>query len=173
MVLAGAAVLAGCSGARPPGLLVQSAELTERTDAGMVITFTMLADNQNPDPLPLRDATYTVSLGGQRVFSGTRSAQATVSRFGTQTFTLPASVPAALASSASQEPFVISGSIKYLVPGALAETLFDIHVIRPSTDFGGRGLVDLSTVKTPPAPEIPGTKPQPKTPVDSPGPSPD
>ena len=165
-------LLSGCSSTQAPGLVVQSAELTERTDAGMVITFTIVADNANDEALPLRDATYTVSLDGKQVFSGTRSAQATVRRFGTQTFTLPAAVPLDGPPPTGIEPFQISGRLKYLVPGALAETLFDIHVRRPSTYFHGTGTVDLTTVKVPPPPEIPGVKAV-KPPVDSPGPSPD
>lgn len=161
---------AGCSSTRPPGLTIQSAELTEQTDAGMVVTFTVLADNPNPDALPLRDAQYTVSLAGKPVFSGVRSAQATVRRFGTQTFTLPAAIPATPAGR-GVEPFEISGKLTYLVPGALAETLFDIHVLRPSTSFGGKGDVDLSRLTPPAKPQAPETAPEPSP--DAPGPSPD
>jgi len=163
---------AGCS-TQPPHLSLQSAALTERTDAGMVVSFTMLADNPNGDALRLRDASYTVWLADKPVFSGVRSAQATVARYGTQTFTLPAAFPLAAAPSAGTQPVRVSGTLKYLVPGALAETLFDVHVMRPSTDFRGTGVVDLSTVQPPAAPEIPGTKPPPKAPSDAPGPSPD
>jgi hypothetical protein len=164
--------LAGCS-TQPPRISVQSAALTDRTDAGMVVNFTMLADNPNSEALPLRDASYTVWLGDKPVFSGVRSAQATVARFGTQTFTLPAAVPAAQAPFAGNQSFRIAGKVKYLVPGALAETLFDVHVVRPSTDFRGSGVVDLSAVQQPPAPEARGVKPAPKPPVDPEGPSPD
>jgi hypothetical protein len=165
-------VAPGCSSVRAPSLTVESAKLTERTDAGMVITFTVLADNPNGQALPLRDATYTVWLADKPVFSGTRSAQATVSRYGTQTFALPAAVPLSGSPSVGTEPFRITGRLMYIVPGALAETLFDIHVRRPSTHFHGDGTVDLSTVAVPPPPVIPGTKP-PKPAVETPGPSPD
>lgn len=164
-------LLAGCS-AQPPRISVQSAALTERTDAGMVVNFTMLADNPNGDPLPLRDAAYTVWLADKPVFTGVRSAQATVARYGTQTFTLPAAFPVGAAPAGGTQAFRVSGTLKYLVTGALAETLFDVHVLRPSTDFHGVGVVDLSTVQAPPVPEVPGAKPA-KPPVDSPGPSPD
>jgi hypothetical protein len=109
------------------------------------------------------------------VFSGLRSAQATVSRYGTQTFTLPAAIPVSSgAAGTGTEPYVLHGTLKYLVAGALAETLFDIHVLRPSTDFRGAGVVDLSTVVKPKELEItgPGAK-KPAKPEDSPGPSPD
>jgi hypothetical protein len=158
---------------------VQSADVTERTDDGIVVTFTMLADNPNSVPLPLRDASYSVTLNGKPVFSGIRSAQATVRRFGTQTFTLPAAVPMAKDAAGGMQPYVLHGSVKYLVAGALAETLFDIHVRRPSTDFRGSGIVDLSTVKAPAEREITGpgpkrsAKPPATPPTDSPGPSPD
>jgi hypothetical protein len=172
--------VAGCSSTRAPLLSVQSADVTERTDDGIVVTFTMLADNPNPEPLPLRDASYSVTLAGKPVFSGTRSAQATVRRYGTQTFDLPAAFPIPKDGAAGTQPYVLHGTVKYLVAGALAETLFDIHVRRPSTDFRGSGVVDLSTVKAPTSPEIPGAKPPAKPPAkpatppeEPPGPSPD
>jgi hypothetical protein len=155
-------LLGGCTSTRPPKLTVTSAALTERTADGMVLTFTVEADNMNPDPLPLRDVTYQVTLDGHSVFGGVRSAEATVRRFGTQSFTLPAAVPLSGPAPEGTVPYTIQGSIKYLVPGALAETLFDIHVIRPSTDFAGAGVVDLSTVQGAPA------APPPAPPKDSP-----
>jgi hypothetical protein len=164
-------LLAGCS-TQPPRISVQSAALTERTDAGMVVNLTMLADNPNSDALPLRDVTYTVWLADKPVFAGVRSAQATVARYGTQTFALLAAFPLDAAPAGGTQPFRVSGTLRYLVPGALAETLFDVHVLRPSTEFRGSGIVDLSTVQAPPAPEVPGVKPPP-APSDAPGPSPD
>src|SRR5690349_10130405 len=104
-------LLAGCS-TQPPRISVQSAALTERTDAGMVVNFTMLADNPNGAALPLRDASYTVWLADKPVFSGVRSAQATVARYGTQTFTLPAAFPLATAPSAGNQSFRLAGKLK-------------------------------------------------------------
>jgi hypothetical protein len=142
----------GCSGPAPK-LSVLDAQVTEQTDAGMVVTFTMMADNPSGEALPLRDVEYEVSLHGKPVFKGTRSAQATVRRFGTQDFTLPCAIPLSPDQPAPSGtvPYTIQGTITYLVPGALAEALFDMDVLRPTTSFEGRGVVDLSA-KSQPAP---------------------
>jgi hypothetical protein len=140
------ATLVGCAGKPAPKLTVTGAQLTERTEAGMVVTFTIHADNASDEPLPLRDVKYEVSLHGKPVFKGTRSAQATVRRYGTQDFTLPAAIPLSpdQPPPTGTVPYTVKGSITYLVPGALAEALFDMEVLQPSTGFAGRGVVDLS-----------------------------
>ncbi len=138
LFLAPALLLAACSGQPAPRLSVTSAAITEQTDAGTVITFTIHADNTTAEPLPLRDVEYEVSLHGRPVFKGTRSAQATVRAYGTQDFTLPAAIPAQLETPAA---YTIRGSITYLVPGALAKALFDLNVLKPTTEFSGRGVV--------------------------------
>ncbi len=135
--------LPACTSTRPPDFTITSASVTQRTDSGVVINFNVMADNRNGDALPLREVEYDVELDGKTVFRGTRSAEATVRRYGTQEFTLPAAVPVRLLPDGSAVPFTVKGRVTYLVPGALAETLFDIDVIRPSTPFSGDGVVDL------------------------------
>ncbi len=118
LILAFLVLGAGGCATHAPTFVVTSADLTERTADGMVITFTILADNPNSDALPLRDATYSVSLRGKKVFSGVRSAQVTIGRYGTQTFTLPAAIPLSGGEGPGDtEPYVLHGSIKYLVAG--------------------------------------------------------
>jgi hypothetical protein len=143
-------MLVGCSGQPAPRLSVIDASMTERSDSGMVVTFTVQADNATGHEVPLRDVEYEVLFHGRPVFRGTRSAQATVRRYGTQDFTLPIAIPAGGNESLTGAvPYTLKGKVTYLVPGALAEALFDMDVVRPSTDFEGRGVVDLSSPATP------------------------
>lgn len=137
-----AGLLGGCaSSTRAPELTVTSAEVSQRSADGAVILFSVHADNANPDQLPLRDVEYDVALDGQKVFHGSRSAEATVRRYGTQDFYLPAAVPTDRMPEGREVRYTIKGRLTYLVPGALAETLFDMDVIRPSTGFRGEGIV--------------------------------
>jgi len=148
--LTGLVVIApGCSSTRPPQMSVRSGTLTQHSENGVVLTFELEADNPNPDPLPLEDLSYEVFLDGQSVFRGTRSAQATVRRFGRQRITLPAAIPrsADQPSMAGVRQYELRGRITYLKPGALAKTLFDIDVLRPSAGFVTTGSVDLSSVE--------------------------
>ena len=134
----------GACGSQSPTIRVLSAQLAERTDQGAVIQFVIEADNPNEDALPLQDVTYSVDLDGKTVFSGTRSAESTIRRFGRQQVRLPAAF--AVPQGTSLPPvahYRISGDVVYVVPGAIAETLFDQEVIRPSASFSGEGTVEL------------------------------
>lgn len=174
IVLFGAlTLLAGCQSIAPPALSVTGAQAGERTPDGVSMIITLDATNSNDVALPLRDVVYTVDIDGQRVFEGTRSPEATLRRSGTQQIKLPAVVnitrsgDSALASSR----FRVSGTMRYITPGQIAEILFDTGVRVPSVSFSGEGDVNLSAAKAfAPAPgatyvPLPDTAPPPESPV--------
>ena len=136
--LSAVSVLAGCSGTLAPSLSVLGGSVKERGPNATVVEFIIDADNANPDALPLQEVEYTVSRDGVVVFSGKRSAEAIIRRYGRQQFVLPA----AFTSEQSPEgEYRISGTATYIAPGALAETLFDQAIVRPSVDFSGTATV--------------------------------
>lgn len=146
LALAGAALVLPACGYDSPKVSLASARASERTDEGAAMVFTLSAENSNDVPLPLRDVEYSVELNGQRVFTGTRSAEATLRREGTQSFRLPAVVNLAQTPiSLGPARFRIVGTMQYVTPGQLAEVLFDSGVRVPSVEFSGEGEVDLST----------------------------
>lgn len=138
--------LAGC-GYTAPTLTIIEGRATERTPDGVAMLFTVEAANENDEGLPLRTVDYTVDLDGKRVFQGTRSPEATIRRRGVQRFTLPAVVNLAeapeFARHAGPNAYTVSGSVRYVTPGQLAEVLFDAGVHVPSVGFSGSGQVDL------------------------------
>lgn len=148
---AAALALAGCSGYRAPTLSVTGGGVAERTEQGVVVSFTVNASHDNGDVLPLREARYTLELNGATVFSGVRSAQCTLSRFGSQQFTIPAAVPAASLAglSGGSVSYRLSGSLSYVTPGALAELLYDTGVSRPTVGFSQQGTLDLTASPEP------------------------
>ena len=106
------------------------------------------ADNPNGVSLPLKNVTYTMALDGENVFTGTRSAEATIRRYGRQQISIPAVV--ALAPGQSVPPvshYTLNGQVVYEVTGAITQTLFDIESLEPTVSFSGEGTVEL-----PPAP---------------------
>lgn len=140
----------GCSTVETPQLTVVDARITEETDEGVMIEFTLEGVNENPQELPLREVTYTLSVDGRRVFSGQRSAEATLRRLGNQRFLLPAVVPAsAEVGPLPGSTYRVSGQAVYLAPGAIAELLFDSGVRRPRVSFSGTGTIgDNDAVST-------------------------
>ncbi len=137
----------GC-GHTPPTFEVVGARLAERTDDGVVLHFDLDATNTNQDELPLEVANYSLSIDGKRVFTGRRSPEATLRRFGTQRITLPAAIPLedpaeGDALTTGLHRYRLEGSITYLAPGVLADVLFDARVYRPSTRFRDQGQIDF------------------------------
>jgi len=131
---------AGCSGTQSPKLSVLGGSVKQRTEHAAVIDFMIDADNPNSEALPLQDVTYTVTKNGQTLFSGTRSAEAIIRRYGRQQFLLPASFELPAGATLEGE-YEVSGSLVYIAPGALAETLFDQQLVKPSVSFEGRATV--------------------------------
>lgn len=139
-------MFAGCASVSSPKLTVAGAAVGQRSDDGIALSFTLNGENSNDTGLPLRTVKYTVELGGETVFVGTRSPEATLRRLGTQQIVLPAVVRLADhpgIASRGQVPYRISGEVTYVAPGQIAEVLFDAGVSVPTTSFSGTGEVDL------------------------------
>lgn len=144
-----AAILGGCASYRAPEFSVTEARAGARSNDGVEMFFTLDARNDNDAALPLRDVEYRVELDGRTVFSGTRSAEATLRRLGTQKITLPAVVrldenaPVGARTGGATLPYRISGTVTYVTPGQIAEILFDTGVRVPTVGFEGEGQIAL------------------------------
>lgn len=138
-------LLVGCSAYDAPKIDVTGARITQETEEGVVIGFTLDATNTNEVDVPLERVRYTLRLNGQHVFSGTRSAEATVRRLGTQEITLPAAIDLARFDMPEGDlEYELSGSVVYITPGEIAQLLFDAGVRRPKSSFRQRGTLDFS-----------------------------
>lgn len=140
-------LLAGCESYAAPTLSLVNAEPTERTPDGCAMVFTLDARNSNEDALPLKTVEYQLDLNGREVFSGARSAEATLRRLGAQQLKLPAVValtPENQPLAAGVSRYRLSGSMYYVTPGRFAQTLFDARISTPSASFAFEGDIDLS-----------------------------
>ena len=137
------ALLAGCTGASAPSFRVLDASLTSETDDGYVVTFTLEGENANGFELPLREVDYRLELDGETVFTGRRSAEVTLAAGSTGEVRLPVSVPIVEGRGlpASME-YELSGRVTYVLPGAIAELLFDNQIRKPRVGFGERGVLE-------------------------------
>lgn len=149
-VLAGGLLLGGCSSTPAPTIHLIDVSTRETTPEGVVLEILLEADNTAERAIPLREVQYSLYIDGQLVFEGERSAEATIRRFGTQRVVLPAAfVPQTPAES--WKVYRVEGTMTYLVPGVLAEALFDADVVRPSVSFR------LEGESKPPAPSEPAS----------------
>jgi len=141
----GPAALSGCTRYAAPTLRTAGVSVADETAEGLVLAFSLDASNPNDVPLPLRDVHYSLWLEGQEVFTGVRSAQATLSRKGTGRIVLPAVVaiqPGRPAPSGVVR-YRLAGSLVYQTPGEIAQILFDTGVRRPTAQFADAGELDL------------------------------
>lgn len=143
------ALLACCSPYSAPALEIADVGITEQSSDGFVVSFRVLAENRNAEPLPLRTVRYSVSINGRSSFSGERDAEATVRRFGAQEFILPVAFRLGEEGDLSEiptsgVPYTISGSVEYETPGTIAEALFDSGIRRPTVSFSESGTLDFS-----------------------------
>ncbi len=138
-----AALLPACSGVVPPRFEAVGVRTGERTDEGLVLLFDLEATNDNPEPMQLQTAEYTLSIEGEEVFSGIRSPEASIRRFGTQRIELPAVIPFDRAIASGSPAYRIDGTFSYLEPGRLAEVLFDADVRVPKTTLAVSGVIDF------------------------------
>jgi hypothetical protein len=139
-----AAPLVGCSGYKAPGFRVAEVQLREQTETGTELLFVLEADNPNGKEIPLYEARYSVQLDGQQVFQGVRSPEVTLRRYATQRFVLPVSVPAGKMPPGTRVPYSFNASVTYIVPGAIAEILFDREITRPTSGVSDAGTLDFT-----------------------------
>lgn len=141
-----AAVCGGCSSYQAPALEIASVTAAQETEQGVVLSFGLNATNDNEVALPLKTVRYSLELDGETVFSGQRSAEATLRRKGTQRILLPAAFPWEAAGQFRTEghaSYRLSGELSYVTPGELAELLFDTGVRRPSVRFSEEGVIEF------------------------------
>lgn len=160
--LAGLAVAAvcllggGCGLTQSPSASIQGSQLVDRSDEA--VRFDVAARLVNPNPeesLELRILRYTVRLAGVGTYRGQRAAQATLAPGGEAVLQLPVVVPLdRLEPGTASLDWSVDGQLLYIAPGALAETLLDAGVRRPTIRFRGSGVVSLAASELPAAPLV-------------------
>lgn len=135
----------GCSSVTRPGVAIEGASFGASSDDAQVLDFALRLENENREPLELHEFHYTLMINGQTVYSGRRSAEATLSARGGKVIVIPAVVPrSSLSDAGSSIGYQLSGRLWYRSPGELADILFDSGLHRPSVGFGTQGDLELS-----------------------------
>jgi hypothetical protein len=138
-----ALVLGGCHGSsQPPAFTISKAQIADRSAQAAVVTFELVGDNPNRDPIRLTDVTYAVSLAGAPAFAGTRRAVTTLRAFGQNAIVLPApALTPNAAGIADGTPYTIRGTVGYIPPGTIPQTLYDAGIARPTVAFEQSGVI--------------------------------
>ncbi len=143
VLVAASSMMIGCSSVRAPRFETLGVREVEQTDTRAVYAFKVKATNPNKEPIPLREVSYTVSLGQGYTFSGVRSPETTLHTYGEHTFELPAVFEIPPANRSGLLDYTLNGSAKYVKPGKLAEVMFESKFSVPKAPFTLRGQVNF------------------------------
>lgn len=157
-------VLAGCKGTQHPTVSVVSARMNQTTEVAATVEVWLHLENPNPEPLELLEFDYSVDVDGRFVFQGKHSAQMTLAQNSTRDVEIPAVIPFEKTNWSGTVPegamIRVQGTLRYILPGAIAQTLFDTGVRRPRVSFKGEKPIEpaAATAATAPA-TIPAAAP--------------
>jgi hypothetical protein len=130
------ALLAGCAG--DPRITVTGVDRVVKGPSADEYAVRIRLENPTGDPLVLDRWNYSLETDTGR-YSGEWVASRTLPP-GTDT---ELAIPAVLSRDGTREAsrWRVNGSVRYLLPGRLAETLFDIGLSRPEAMFSGEGKI--------------------------------
>ncbi len=146
--------LAGCAG--DPRITVSGVDRVVKGPTADEYAVRIRLENPTGDPLVLDRWNYSLETDAGR-YSGEWVASRTLPP-GTDT---EVAIPAVIEHRGESSPsrWRVNGSVRYLLPGRLAETLFDMGLSRPEAMFSGEGQVAVREGATvPTAAPLPGTE---------------
>lgn len=146
--------LAGCAG--DPRITVSGVDRVVKGPTADEYAVRIRLENPTGDPLVLDRWNYSLQTDAGR-YSGEWVASRTLPP-GTDT---EVAIPAVVQHDGGAAPtrWRVNGSVRYLLPGRLAETLFDMGLSRPEAMFSGEGQIAAKEGATlPTAAPLPGTE---------------
>jgi hypothetical protein len=132
-----------------PDLRIVSAQLVERTADGVVINVEIEGANRTAKDMKLRSIHYWMDLNGERVFESERTPQATFPALGVQSFTVPVAAPRVALPAGDPATYHFGAKLQYLVPGPLADAMYDLNVRKPNVHITATGQIDLHAESAP------------------------
>lgn len=138
IVVGASALLFGCTPGASPVLDSASARIARTEGETAVLAVAVGARNPGTVALSLREVHYEVLVGGRGVFSGVRSAEATLGRFAERELNLPAPIAGEVRPG---ETFTVRGTLLYLPEGAAQGVLYDAGLINPGVGFQLSGRI--------------------------------
>lgn len=121
----------GC-GPRPPVARFAASRVVEVLPEAVAFEVEFELSNTNDEPIELLEYTYSVHVNGQAVYSGRASGARTLPRWSAVRAALPVVIRRDQLPGGGVVEWSLSGTLTYASPGALAETLQDSRLWRPS-----------------------------------------
>ena len=125
-----------------PTVQVDAVKVVDQTDQGARIEIPVTLTNTASVALPLVEASYTVSIDGQKPVTFKNRPNRTVPIGGTQTVTLPLVVAITGEGPLAGRSMAVAGSIIYEPPGEIRQLMTESSVPLPSASFRYRGELE-------------------------------
>ena len=135
-------IIQGC-GVRSPIARFKGAMVTQSTPEAIALTAQFEIANTNDEPLQLKFYNYTVTSGGRTVYRGMASAEQSVPRWSAMQSSIPIVIRREDMQGDGDTVWHLSGTLSYIPPKAMAETLLNIGIWEPSIQIRAEGVVDL------------------------------
>jgi hypothetical protein len=132
----------GC-GVRAPITQFQQSTTVEVTPEAVELQVEFEISNTNDKPLKLTSYRYTVQSDGSNVYLGKAAAEQTVPRWSSVRGSIPVVIRVDDFPGDNQIFWQLSGSLGYIPPTALAETLMKSGLWHPSTPVYAYGEVSI------------------------------
>lgn len=137
------ALLGACNPIRSPQIEHLGVREVELTPERAVYSFRFRATNPNDEALPLGEIRYELLMGGERVFEGLRSPEATLDTFGSREFEIPAVIDRSVINLSGVVDYTLSGYVTYIPPGRFRQELYRSRMRVPKSVFSIDGSVDV------------------------------
>ena len=134
-------IFQGC-GVRSPIAQFNGAIVTQSTPEAIALTAQFEIANTNDEPLQLKLYNYTVTSNGRTVYRGKASAEQSVPRWSTTQSSIPIVIRRADMKGAGETAWHLTGSLSYIPPKAISETLLKIGIWEPSIQVRANGVID-------------------------------
>jgi|TARA_B100000315_G_C14160828_1_gene399970 hypothetical protein len=135
----------GCS-VRQPIATYKEASVTQSTPEAIAFEVEFEIVNTNNIPLQLLMYNYRVTSNGEVVFVGFESAEKTIPRSSSIVDSLQVVIPREYVLGKDSCSWQLSGTLGYIPPKAISETLLDIGLWEPKTSVRGHGLVQVPDI---------------------------
>ena len=145
LLLCASCGLQACS-VREPIAQFETASIVQSTPEAIALSAEFEISNTNDEPLKLERYTYTVYSKGKEVYQAERAAELTVPRWTSMKSSIPIVIRREDLGVSEQAAWNLQGSITYIPPTALAETLLQTGLWTPTTTIRAHGAFTVPRV---------------------------
>jgi hypothetical protein len=132
----------GC-GVRKPMAQFQQATIAQSTPEAFSLAVAFEVFNTNDEPLQLMMYDYVVKANGVVVYEGFASAEQSVPRESSVVNAIPIVFRRESIVGKEQVAWNLQGTLGFIPPKAISETLLDIGIWKPMTSIRAHGLVQV------------------------------